>query len=870
MKKLFIYILSIFSVVAFYSCDDREDIRNDINDLISRLDKLQPELDKLNAYVANYQDLLNGQILILGYSVNEETGDYVLELSNGERMTIYSGKPSEPLPVVSIGEDGFWYYTMNGEETKPLLDGAGNHVSSKPENGMTPEFRINSEGMWEYSFGDGVWTGGIGMADPSLVDFSYSLFDEVVVNGSETLTLKWKNNGETMECNIPLYGGLSLTIERNILETDPEEFHLNETRIFDIEQVGVENIAIETIGWKIKIDDDLLTIQAPSTNNRNEAYTENIIIKIFSKEGYCRLVTLPVKLLTTEMYNGAAKAWNDFVNQSADNVLLDFSYAGYMHGEVAPPDINIDFNNPQTDNNGNKYYTANISGGAQKSATYKVYNVVDYGANGDDELSDRAALIKILKDVMGAEEGLADENKTLRYSIKGNNANAIIYFPEGKYILRGGDENETVTTLRLTMGNIIFKGAGRDKTIIEMAVANGPTNPDQMWSSPNMLEFKHNSGLTDLCNVTGNAEKGTFSVEVSSTSGINVGDWVCLSLKNNSTELIAEELAPHSLDPAWTELVNNGVQVVDYHQVKSISSNTLTFHEPIMRKVDSKWGWKIQKYPHYENVGVEDLKFLGHSKEDFKHHGSAYDDGGFKPVQMIRLTNSWMRRVDFESVSEAHSFVNSANSSAYDIEISGNRGHSAIRSQASSRIFIGKVYDHSNGRIATDSGGQNLGDNMEGAGQYHGCGVSKQSMGAVIWNVKWGDDSCFESHATQPRATLIDMCEGGFVAWREGGDINQLPNHLNDLTIWNMKATRVVCETTWNGKWLWWDDNNIWWKNMPPIIVGWNGTQVSFDTSEGQIKYCESLNAPVSPLSLYEAQLYKRLGYVPTWLNALK
>ena len=161
MKKLFIYILSIFSVVAFYSCDDREDIRNDINDLISRLDKLQPELDKLNAYVANYQDLLNGQILILGYSVNEETGDYVLDLSNGERMIVYSGKPSEPLPVVSIGEDGFWYYTMNGEETKPLVDSEGNQVSSKPENGMTPEFRINSEGMWEYRFGDGEWTGGI-------------------------------------------------------------------------------------------------------------------------------------------------------------------------------------------------------------------------------------------------------------------------------------------------------------------------------------------------------------------------------------------------------------------------------------------------------------------------------------------------------------------------------------------------------------------------------------------------------------------------------------------------------------------------------------------------------------------------------------
>ena len=87
---------------------------------------------------------------------------------------------------------------------------------------------------------------------------------------------------------------------------------------------------------------------------------------------------------------------------------------------------------------------------------------------------------------------------------------------------------------------------------------------------------------------------------------------------------------------------------------------------------------------------------------------------------------------------KAHSFVSCANVSAYDIEISGNRGHSAIRSQASSRVFIGKVYDHCNGYIAVNSGGNQLGDYMEGAGQYHGCGVSKQSMGAVIWNVRWG------------------------------------------------------------------------------------------------------------------------------------
>lgn len=565
----------------------------------------------------------------------------------------------------------------------------------------------------------------------------------------------------------------------------------------------------------------------------------------------------------------SANAWKKFMMKAEDNVLLDFSYAGYMHGEVAPPDVRMDFDTPLTDANGNKYYNGYITGGAQGSAIYKVYNVEDYGANGNDEISDRPALIKILKEAMKCTEQSADNGKSLRYYIGGNVANSIIYFPAGKYILRGGDDAETIETLRLTMGNIIFKGAGRNKTTIEMAEKNNPATSD-MWSTPNLIEFKHNSDLKEPTAVTGDAEKGTFSIEVASTSGIKAGDWVCVSLKNNDPALVAEELAPHSLSSNWTELKDNGVQIYDYHQVKQVSGNTLTFYEPIMRKIEAKWEWKVNQYPHYENVGVEDLTFLGHSKNDFKHHGSADDDGAFKPIQMIRLTNSWMRRVNFESVSEAHSFVSCANVSAYDIEISGNRGHSAIRSQASSRVFIGKVYDHSNGYIAVNSGGNQLGDYMEGAGQYHGCGVSKQSMGAVIWNVRWGDDSCFESHATQPRATLIDRCQGGFVAWREGGDINQLPNHLNDLTIWNMQATKVVYDPGWNGKWIWWDDNNQWWKNLPPVIVGWSGETVSFDTSENQIKYFESLNAPVSPNSLYEAQLKLRLGYVPAWLNALK
>ena len=360
---------------------------------------------------------------------------------------------------------------------------------------------------------------------------------------------------------------------------------------------GCWKMSLNGVQWK-----NLSTDIVPSLKEKTEASYSLFKSTSVTETGTISLQTavgeLALELEVDASATTEAEAWKKFMMQTEDNVLLDFSYAGYMHGEVAPPDVMIDFDTPLTDANGNKYYNGYITGGAQGSAIYKVYNIEDYGANGNDEVSDRPALIKILKEAMGCKEKTdEDGGKTLRYHIGGDNANAIIYFPVGKYILRGGDDAETVETLRLTMGNIIFKGAGRNKTTIEMAVKNNATDPSKMWSTPNLIEFKHNSDLKELTAVTGDAEKGTFSIEVASTSGIKAGDWVCVSLKNNDPALVAEELAPHSLSSSWTELKDNGVQIYDYHQVKQVSGNTLTFYEPIMRKIEAKWGhsWDIPR-----------------------------------------------------------------------------------------------------------------------------------------------------------------------------------------------------------------------------------------------------------------------------------
>ena len=545
--------------------------------------------------------------------------------------------------------------------------------------------------------------------------------------------------------------------------------------------------------------------------------------------------------------SSSAQAWKKFFMKSEDNILLDYSYAGYNHGESAPLD--------------------GFAWG------YKVINVKERMEK--DNLSAREALIKIL-----------DENKLVRVSNQNaTNATAkiVIYFPADDYDLQ--PKGVTDKFPEIYGGNFVIKGDGAGKTRLLM---NNPIGTDESTTAP-LLTIKHTNSPANINNskilatVVENAAKGSFSVKVGSVNELSVGKWVQLRLRSGNDELLKKEVGPIysqmttkwsvAQQPGLSETNENGkgVNVMEFHQIKSIDGNVVTFYEPIMHEVDIAYndydgGWVIRDYKYFENVGVEDLSFVGKAITPYYHHGDndpdAPDawlyDSGYMPLQLSRVVNSWVRNVSFESVSEAVTFGESANCSAYNISITGNRGHSAVRAQGSSRVFIGKVSDES--------------FDTRGHGQWHGCGVSKPSMGTVVWNCNWGQDACFESHATQPRATLFDNCRGGLVRYHAGGADTEAPNHLSDLTLWNLEVTGTIDEKGINfaSDFKWWDAGNVWWKIYPPIVVGTHGQAVTFSQEEGQLTYEESTGTKVTPESLYEAQLQNRLGYVPAWLKALK
>lgn len=868
MKKV-ISIICITLLVALYSCDERDDLRSDIDNLKERVANLEASIEQMNSDISNYQQMVEGKILVVGYSKDEQD-NYTIELSNGETITIYSGKVDmNDMPLFSVNASGHWAYTINDMTTELLVN--DKPVSVIPEAGtagVTPKLKVDANGFWLISIDNGsTWNklGNNQIADGTqAVANASSLFSNVTIDeatGQITFTIRADNS----QVKVPIYGkDFYLTIKYEGTAT----FGLGQKQEFVVEQANVETATIENQTWGVKLTENKLIVTAPKTNVQGKEYEEQIYIKIFSKEGYCRVVKLPVKLLTTKIDANSAIAWQHF-KTGENNVLPDYSYAGYNHGESAPQ--------------------------GAFSLGYQVINVKERMTA--KNMTAREALISILQ-----EKGMTKVNGTNKLNA---NAKIVIYFPAGDYVLHNDDDNtrdeskqkdavdsknnNVSSGIEIYGGNFVIKGDGPDKTRLIMETPNLPTSISNLSSSPILLAIKHTNGPNNagnspkLASVTENAKRGDFTVKVSGTTGISSGQWVQLRLRSGDRELVKKEIGPIALNENWAIAkapisINQssddlyGVKITEFHQVKSAANGKITFYEPIMHDIDIKYndteGWEIRTYKYLENVGIEDLSFVGNALDGYAHHGEGHAeqakvgwqyDGAYKPLLLQRVVNSWVRNVHFESVSEALTFAESANSSAYDIRISGKRGHSAVRSQGSSRVFIGKVRDESAGNDVYGKSCQ---------GQFHGCGVSKPSVGTVLWNVTWGNDACFESHATQPRATLIDNCSGGLVYYRAGGDENEVPNHLGDLTLWNLNVTGTDSHAS---NFAWWSDSDTWWKIFPPIVVGTHGMNVKFPGKEQQqVTYEESTGMKVSPESLYEAQLRERLGYVPGWLNALK
>lgn len=488
--------------------------------------------------------------------------------------------------------------------------------------------------------------------------------------------------------------------------------------------------------------------------------------------------------------------WEDFVETKKTGetpILPDFSFAGYMHSEKPIPKVN-----------------------------YKVFNVKDYGAIPDDNVSDKDAIKKAI-------------------TAATKNGEGVVYFPKGKYHINTNEDDESIITI--ASPKVVFRGENRLNTIIFFDKDLPPADPKKLWTCPSAIQVKCLEDDFQITKIVSDSKRESTIIYVEEASEIKAGDWITLSVLNNSEDLINYDISPLKADKEWKAILDKGVKVNERHQVASVEENKIKLKSPIHFEIQANHDWKVYSFKHVNHVGFENLTFEGNWTKKFVHHRSAQDDGGWSILKISDAANSWIKDCTFKNVSNAASFSNSANCTALNVSVEGNLGHSAVHSSRSTNVLIANCNDI--------------------AGMHHSFGVDGNTAGTVIWRSKYAAHTCFESHASQPRVTLFDKVEGGFFQGRAGGARFNLPNHNRYLVLWNFKEIdepeqnfRFIATDTW------------WWRIVPPIIVGFHGSGTTFH--EDEVEIIESLGTPVKPESLFEAQLKLRLGKLPEWMEKIK
>lgn len=458
------------------------------------------------------------------------------------------------------------------------------------------------------------------------------------------------------------------------------------------------------------------------------------------------------------------------------------------------------------------------------TVNHTVFDVTAYGAVPNDHASDRDAF----QAAIDAAEA---------------NGSGIVFFPPGRYHLNTAAD--AGTPILIQGSNIVVRGSGMKAGGTELFMERNlePTDPESLQSTPFMIEVRPLS-LSDgtLTTVTADAPRMSYELQVASTTSITVGQRITLYMLNPLAA--GDFLSPYVPDPLWTDLSNPGINVREIHTVAAKTATTITLREPLQHAIESSYNYSVRRNVGLEEVGFEDLALVGNWTGDFVHHRSPLDDGGWSGLKWLRVSNGWIRRVRFDNWNWCFFADTCSWSSMLSTQSNGVRGHLWYQSRRGYGMLFGLSEDN--------------------ASHFHGPSVGYQNTCNVSWRVKYPGDTSWDSHGSQPYATLLDRSQGGMMYGRSGGSQSDLPNHLRGFTLWNHQQTGTAV-SNYN---FWRSGSNTRDRFVLPLVVGFHGSASTFNVAS--LQGIESLGTMVAPESLYEAQIEHRLGAPPPWIASAK
>ena len=324
MRKVLCLALGVVATLtAMVGCSyDDGAIWNEVEQIKDRVETLEEAVIKTNEDIVALQTIVNAlQNNVYVKAVSTTTDGYIIEFSDGTTATITNGKDGANgsngvnAPIISIkqGEDGNYYWTMDGEwllvEGERVRANGQDGVKGEPggpgDDAIAPQVRINdTTKMWEISTdGGNIWVSTGVVAEGR--DGANGTNGENGTNGTNGDSLfKKVDTSNPNYVIITLIDGTELRLARYdescptfVIVDAPEVALVEYDKSVEFEVMAnniADYVANVPQGWRAHYSENLLTVTAPAKDLCHYDKEGTIAISLVSAEGKSAIVKLNV------------------------------------------------------------------------------------------------------------------------------------------------------------------------------------------------------------------------------------------------------------------------------------------------------------------------------------------------------------------------------------------------------------------------------------------------------------------------------------------------------------------------------------------------------------------------------------------------
>lgn len=459
------------------------------------------------------------------------------------------------------------------------------------------------------------------------------------------------------------------------------------------------------------------------------------------------------------------KVWQRFVEQGPINDNLpDFSTAGYQMGEAELP----------------------VRSGP-------VFTVTDsaFGAMPNDDRDDTVAIQKAI-------------------NAAGQAGGGVVFLPRGRYDIR---KDASAPFLRIRHDAVVLRGEGSDAdgTILHLGSKGPEGTVRRLGSTAAEKEPRSGAALAimgpedsqPLARVTAEVKRGEHIIKVDASNDLQPGMQVVIRFTDpaikvkapqpENADLVRRLTEPYALHPkqvdtfgaAGRELtwITRIARVIDGHTIEL--AKAARFDQPL------RYQPVIESFSQVREVGIEDLRISSAWAGGYRHHKPFTDASGkiiraareqdylWNGIWISHATDSWVRNVTFQDVTQGIIVAHSADLTLRDLAFYGQDGHAGVTLGRSNDVLISGVNFHNRlvhpltmtmmafGNVVTDS-------------VHHVQGRDEHT----------DTDSVIDFHGMFPFENLFENMRGFYIC--SGGDESVLPHAGVRNVFWNIEAAATL------------------------------------------------------------------------------